>query len=114
MAGFFLDVAATVICPHGGTVQFSTGSLHVHVDGVPLVLAGEHHAVTGCPGAPGAAGGPCTRVVWGVPRGRALRVKIDGQPAMLVEPSAGMCVDPNGAPQGPAIISSSQVKVRGI
>jgi hypothetical protein len=114
MAGFFLDVAATVICPHGGTVQINTGSLRVHVGGVPLVLAGEHHAVTGCPGAPGTAGGPCTRVVWGIPHGRTLRVMVDGKPAMLVEPGAGMCVDLSGAPQGPAIISSSQAKVRGI
>ncbi|MCC6444412.1 MAG: hypothetical protein IT210_13285 [Armatimonadetes bacterium] len=111
MPGFLLHVGATAICPHAGQVSVISSNARVLVSSQPVATLGDNYPVAGCaftvpPGKPQ----PCLKVQWMVP---ASRVLVGGQPAVL-QTSAGLCLSPEQAPQGPLTVLATQVRVRGI
>jgi hypothetical protein len=83
----------------------------VLVGGQPALTASDQWLVAGCaftvpPGKPQ----PCVKVVW---IGPATKVLLGGKPAVL-SLSGGLCQSAEQAPQGPPLVSSSQIKATGI
>jgi hypothetical protein len=111
MPGFLFHVGATAICPHGGQVTTISTNVRVLVSDQPVATFGDNYLVAGCaftvpPGKPQ----PCIKVQWLVP---STRVLVGGQPVIL-QSSTGICQSPEQIPQGPPIIATTQVRVRGI
>jgi hypothetical protein len=105
-----LHVGATAMCPHGGQVNAIPSSPRVLVGGQPLVTMSDTFLVAGCaftipPGKPQ----PCVKVQWLVP---ATRVMVGGNPALLATSSA-LCQSAEQIPNGPPVVSVTQVRVMG-
>ncbi len=107
MAGNLLTMTSQVQCFHGGFVLLITSNTHVFVAGAPVLLETDIHPVIGCPFTIGPKYSPCIRVEW---TGGTTKMSIGGTPA-LVQSSIGKCINAEGAPQGIAIIASTQPKV---
>ena len=111
MPGFLLHVGAVIQCTHAAPVTAITSNTRVLVSGRPVVTIADNFVVAGCPfTVPGPKPQPCVRVQWLVP---ATRVLINGQPALL-QTSTGLCLSPEQIPQGPPIVSATQVRVGGL
>lgn len=111
MPGFLFHYGASAQCPHGGQVVPWTTMPRVFVSGMPVATIMDPTIVIGCaftvpPGKPQ----PCVQVRWLVP---AARILVNGQPALL-QSSSGLCQSPEQIPQGPPIITATQVRVMGI
>lgn len=107
MPGNLLTIASTIMCPHGGQAILFTSNARTTADGAPVLLESDVHAVVGCPFTIGPKYSPCVQIAWS---GGAAKAAVDGVPA-LVQSSIGLCKSPEGAPQGVAVISSTQAKV---
>lgn len=106
-----LTTAATVMCPHGGTVQLSTANSTVTADRAAVCLVSDRHSVTGCPFTlPSGTPSPCVSVQWSAP---ATRSTVGGA-APLLQTSVGLCVSGAQVPQGPAVVASTQSAVTGL
>lgn len=103
MAGHALTTAATMMCPHGGTVTGISTSPRVSA-GAPVLRASDTFVVAGCAFAPGGAASPCVSVQWVVPDSR---VTVGGSPTLSTG-STGLCTSALQAPQGPVQIVSTQ------
>jgi hypothetical protein len=112
MPGSIVHVGATIMCPHGGTVQVAPGSARVLVSGTPAATMADSYPIVGCPfQVPVGAGTkpqPCIRVQWTTP---AVRV-VAGAPVIL-QTSVGLCMSAEGIPQGPPTVSVVQPRVIG-
>jgi hypothetical protein len=106
MPGTLYDTGAVAVCPHGGTVTVVTTDVRVLAGDLPVALAGDQYLVAGCPLA-GTGTPPCVKVQWLVP---ALRTFVDGQPAVL-NTSTGLCLSAAGAPTGPPLVLTTQIRV---
>jgi hypothetical protein len=105
MSGFSLTVAATMMCPHGGTVIPVPSSPRASAGGTPVLVATDIFVIAGCPFTlPGPAPSPCVTVRWIVPD---MRSKVSGNPT-LSQGSTGLCLSPAQAPQGTVIVVSTQ------
>jgi hypothetical protein len=109
MSGMLLHVGAVIMCSHAGQVQIAPGNPRVTLGGQPAATTADSFVVAGCPFVVGTASQPCLRIDWIVP---AARVKIGGSPAVL-STSTGLGIGPTQAPQGPPIVSTSQMRVSG-
>ena len=107
MPGPVYHVGAVAICQHGGQVQTISSNTRVLVSGMPVATIADQSLVAGCAFTVGPKPSPCVRVQWLVP---ATRVLVNGQPVLL-QPSAGLCLSPEQAPQGAPIIASTQPRV---
>ena len=111
MSGPLLNTNATLLCPHGGTVNIVPAGQHPSAGGGMLVNIADQFLIAGCPfqiPATPPIPSPCVTVRWIVSEPRSL---VDGQPALSVS-SVGMCLSAAQAPQGPVTIASpGQVKV---
>lgn len=107
MPGNLLTIASTIMCPHGGQAILFTANVRATADGAPVLLETDVHPVVGCPFTIGLKYSPCVQIRWS---GGAARAGINGVPA-LVQSSIGLCLSPEGAPQGVATIASTQLKV---
>jgi hypothetical protein len=111
MPGSSLTTAATLQCPHGGTVQIVSSNLRVKGDGAPLALSGDTFTIVGCPyqiPATPPIPSPCTTVLWVV---ADLRAKVNGA-ATLSQNSTGICLSAAQVPQGQVGIVNTQQKVK--
>ncbi len=111
MPGFLLHVGAMGMCPHGGQMSTISTNTRVLVSGQPVATVGDIYLIAGCaftipPGKPQ----PCIKVLWLVP---STRVLVNGQPVIL-QASTGLCQSPEQIPQGPPIITTTQMRVSGI
>lgn len=106
MPGNLLTVASTIMCPHGGQAILTTGNAKVMADGAPVLVETDVHPVVGCPFTVGPKYSPCVQIRWSA---GAAQTAIDGVPA-LVQSSIGLCLSPESAPQGVAVIASTQMK----
>ena len=97
------------MCPHGGQVSTISSNVRVLVSGMPVATIADQSLVAGCAFTIPPPQ-PCLRVQWMMP---ATRVLINGQPALL-QSSIGLCLGPTQAPQGPAVIASTQPRVIGM
>ena len=107
MPGNLLTIASTIMCPHGGQAILFTTNAKAMADGAPVLLESDVHPVVGCPFTIGPKYSPCIKITWS---GGATKASVDGVPA-LVQSSIGLCASPEGAPQGVAMIASTQMKV---
>lgn len=107
MPGPVYHAGAVAMCPHAGQVTTVPSAPRVLVSGMPVATMADTSLIAGCPFVLGPSPHPCIRVQWLVP---AVRVLVNGQPALL-QTSAGLCLAPDQAPQGPPTIVSTQVRV---
>ena len=107
----FVNTAATVLCPHGGTVSLSTSNANVKADASPVCLETDQHTVSGCPfQVPGPKPQPCVTVRWSA---AASQCKVNGI-GILTQASVGICYSAEQIPQGPAVIANTQTQARGV
>lgn len=104
-----LTTASTVQCPHGGQAVLATANTGAKVDGAPVLLLSDQHAIVGCTFAPSAPS-PCVLLRW---QTGGTQTQVGGTPVLL-QSSVGICENAAGAPQGPALIVQVQPKGRGI
>jgi hypothetical protein len=109
MSGMLLHVGAVIMCSHAAQVQVAPGNPRVRLSGQPAATTADFFAVVGCPLNVASAPQPCLRIDWIVP---ATRVTIGGSPAVL-STSTGLGIGPTQAPQGPPVVSTSQMRVSG-
>jgi hypothetical protein len=108
MPGFLFHVGATAMCTHGIPVQTISSNVRVLVNGMPVATIADQYLVAGCPFTlPSGTPSPCVRVQWLTP---AVRVLVNGQPPIL-NTSAGLCLSPVQAPQGPPVVAATQPRV---
>jgi hypothetical protein len=106
MAGNVLTTASTVMCTHGGQATLSTSNSKVLVQGAPALLETDVHPVVGCPFTIGPKYSPCVRIEWSA---GATQVTANGTP-VLTRSSIGKCFGAEGAVQGVATITNTQIK----
>ena len=109
MPGFLLDAGATILCPHGGQATVTPRSTRVKLGGKPPLLVDDVVMISGCAFNFSGAPSPCLRVMWQLP---ATRVKVESSPVLLSS-SVGLCVNAASAPQGTAIVTNFQTRVKG-
>ena len=110
MAGNSLTTAATLQCPHGGTVSIVSANSKATAAGAPLALASDTFTIAGCPFQIPAVvpiPSPCLTVQWLVPDAS---VTVNGTPTLSMS-SAGLCLSAAQVPQGPVVIQSAQPNV---
>ena len=113
MPGFLVQVGATLNCPHGAKVNITSTNLRVKVGGQPVATMSDLCVVAGCPfqlSTVPPKPQPCVKVQW---MAAALRVKVNGQPALLQD-SKGICQSAEQIPAGPPIVAMTQTRVRGM
>ena len=105
MPGFLLTVnSTTVICSHGGKIQLNPAvPPRVKIGGMPAVTSALPNVVQGCPLA--ASGAPPCVTTQAITT--ALRIKIGGQPALLLD--SKMISPQTGTPPN-AIVPQPRVK----
>ncbi|WP_117190424.1 hypothetical protein [Rhizobium terrae] len=95
-------------CTHAAKASFIATSSKVLVDNGPVVLSGDQVPIAGCPfTVPTGKPQPCVKGVLSQP---AVKVMVEGKPAMLQGP-ADMGQSAEQIPGGPLIYSSVQMKV---
>ena len=87
----------------------SPRSARVKLGGKPPLLVDDLVSIAGCPFNVSGAPSPCLRLQWLMP---ATRVQVEGAPVLLSS-SVALCLNAAGGPQGTAIVSGFQTKVRG-
>jgi hypothetical protein len=105
MATPIITRGATLVCPHGGTVNIQAANPRVRAAGQEVSGPNNVFLIAGCPRST-----PCVMVKWA--GGFSARVRIQGQPA-LPQNAAGICVDAAGIPAGPVVVAATQVRVKG-
>ncbi len=110
MPGQVLTIMSQVKCTHGGTAILTTANAKVMADNAFALLESDIHAVVGCPFTVGTKYSPCVKIEWtlGATKMKSNEIKV------LVRSSIGKCINPEGAPQGVAIIAMTQTKTSAI
>lgn len=106
MPGQILTTSSQVKCTHGGTAILTTANTRLTVDNMPALLESDVHSVVGCPFTVGTKYSPCIRIEWSAGAAKMS----SNETKVLVRSSIGKCYNAEGAPQGVAIISSTQTK----
>ena len=105
MAGGSLDLAASLSCPHGGSVVLSASNTQSGAGGVPMLMVTDTLTIAGCPFTlPGPKPSPCVVVRWIV---ADTRVSYGGIPG-LSQSAVGVCYSAENIPQGSVIVISTQ------
>ncbi|HUO39649.1 MAG TPA: hypothetical protein VMU34_18210 [Mycobacterium sp.] len=104
MPGPLFHVGAVAMCPHGGQITTISSDTRVLASGMPVALVTDQFMVAGCAFNVAGAPQPCLTVLWSAPTAQTL---INGQPAVTAL-SVGLCIAATGAPNGPAIVVSTQ------
>ena len=105
-----LQVGAVAMCPHAGQLSIISSNTRVLLGGMPAATAGDNYLIAGCPFTlPNGKPQPCMTTRWLVP---SLRVKVNGQPAVL-QSSTGLCNSAEQIPGGPPSIVATQPRVQG-
>jgi uncharacterized Zn-binding protein involved in type VI secretion len=105
---YILNTQSSAMCPHGGTVQFSTSNSQLQVDGAYALLQTDVHTISGCPFTiPPGSPSPCLTVTW---VSGAVQTKVNQVPVLL-QNSTGLCI--GAGPQGSVSITNVQSKVQG-
>jgi hypothetical protein len=110
MPGYLLHVNATVNCPHGAMASIASTNQRVKVSGMAVATVNDITTVAGCPFQAGPKLQPCVKVQWTTP---ATRVKVNGQ-FVLLSTSSGLCQSAEQIPQGPPIVATTQIRVKGM
>jgi hypothetical protein len=100
-----LTAAATMMCPHGGTVA-ATPSATNAVAAAPVLTESDTFVIAGCAFNVAGAPSPCVSVQW---TGAAAQVTRGGAP-VLTSASVGLCLAATMSPQGSVIIAGGQTE----
>jgi hypothetical protein len=107
MADFVLTVGAGALCPHGAPLQIVPSQVKVLFGGQPAATTADTFLVTGCPfTVPSGKPQPCVTARFAP----ALKLLLRGTPAVL-RSSTSICQSPEQIPQGPAVVTATQVRV---
>ncbi len=106
MAGQALTAAATLMCPHAGTVTAISASPRVSA-GASVLTGTDTFMIAGCTFAPGGTPSPCLTVQWIVTDSS---VKVNGSPTLSTS-STGLCLNGASLPQGSVIMTGTQARV---
>jgi hypothetical protein len=106
MAGAVLTMESQIQCPHGGQALLLTSDERVMAEG-PVLIETDIHTVIGCPFVVGTVYMPCVTIEWSA---GATRAQAMGE-AVLTQTSIGKCLNASSAPQGLAIVVSTQQAV---
>lgn len=106
MSGAVLTMESRIQCPHGGQALLLTSDERVMAQS-PALVETDIHTVVGCPFVSGTVYMPCVTIEWSA---GATRVQAMGA-AVLTRTSIGKCLNASSAPQGLAIIVSTQQAV---
>jgi uncharacterized Zn-binding protein involved in type VI secretion len=104
MADFLVQVGATLMCPHTGSVATLSSNTRVLLGGQPASTLGDAFPIAGC-----TLSNPCVKVQWLQP---ASQVRVNGQPVIL-RTSTGVCQSGAQSPQGSPLVVVTQQRVRG-
>ncbi len=110
MSGFIVHVGSTIMCAHAGQNSSITSNTRVFVGRQAVVTQPDTFLITGCTVNIAGSPHPCVVIKWLVP---ASRVFVNNKPVIL-QGSTGICQAADQAPQGPPIVISTQVRVRGV
>ena len=111
MAGQVLTTMSQIKCTHGGTAILTTANAKAMADNAFALLESDIHAVAGCPFTlPGGKYSPCVKIEW---TAGATKMSSNGT-KILVRSSVGKCINAENAPQGVAIIATTQMKTTAI
>ena len=97
-----LTMAAMIMCPHGGQAVLTTANTRLLAGGQPALTLADMHPIVGCAFVIALKPSPCVRIQWTT---SAMRLTANGVP-VLTQTSLGLCLSPEQAPQGPAIIAN--------
>jgi len=89
-----------------GQITTITSNARVLASGMPVALLTDQFVVAGCTFTLPTGPQPCVLVQWMTPAAESL---VTGQPAITAA-SVGLCIAANGAPNGPAIVASTQLQ----
>jgi len=105
-----LNSASVMMCPHGGTVRAISGNMRTRVGGGLALRQSDTFVIVGCKFSTPLGPHPCVQVQWVQPgtRGRAVG------DFTLTAASVGLCVAPDQAVQGTALVNGTQPRVAGI
>lgn len=109
MPGTLLTTAATMMCPHGGTVQGIPSGPRLSLGGATALLAADTFLVGGCPFVP-VVPHPCVTVQWQL---SAQQSSGSGAAALTLD-SVGFCKAADGAVQGPVLIVAAPAMATGV
>lgn len=110
MGARILDVECTIQCPHGGEVTvIVSDNTDVSVGGNLVVLATDLMSIDRCSFNVSGTPVPCVTIQWTDP---ATQSSVSRLPVLL-ETSAGQCLNAAGGPQGTAIVNGVQARVSG-
>jgi hypothetical protein len=108
MPGPAVNVGSVATCPHGGQISIVSSNARVMASATPIATAADQFMVAGCAfTVPVAEPMPCLTVQWMTP---AVRVLVNGVPPVL-QTSTGLAIAATGAPNGPPIVASTQLRV---
>lgn len=108
MGATILTTASVIQCPHGGSARLVTSNTSLEIGGAMALVETDVPPVAGCPFVlPGPKPSPCVTISWS---GGSRNVDADGVP-VLTTASVGLCKSAEGAPQGPAVVASTQTDV---
>lgn len=110
MPGPLYHVGVTALCAHGGQISAIASSPRVRLGGALAVTLSDTFPIAGCALNISGSPHPCVVVRWLTP---AARVRVAGQPVIL-QTSPGLTVAADQAPQGSPLVTSGQVRVRGM
>ena len=91
------------MCPHGGRAVLATTNAKVILGGQPALTSADVHMIVGCPFVIVLKPSPCVRIQW-LPV--ASKLSGPGGIQLLTQASVGLCLSPEQAPQGPALITN--------
>jgi hypothetical protein len=105
-----LTTSSTVMCPHFGSAVLTTGNTRVLVDGAPVLLMTDQHAIRGCVFTLSGVPSPCLTIRWltGTTQSKV------GEIPMLLQSSVGLCLSGMQTPQGVAIVVQTQTQAIGV
>ncbi|MGH3974120.1 MAG: hypothetical protein ACRDS9_12475 [Pseudonocardiaceae bacterium] len=101
---YILDAGTTITCPHGGRVTVAPRATRVSLAGKPPLLVDDTAVIAACP----LVQSPCLSVRWVLP---ATRVTVESSPVLLSS-SIALCLNVANAPQGTALLTGFQTRVR--
>lgn len=104
-----LTIASTVMCPHGGSAILTTTDTIAKVEGAPVLLLTDRHAIVGCAFAPGGVPTPCLTIQWVT---GATQTAVNEVPVLL-QTSVGLCLNAMQVPQGTALVVQTQTQAMG-
>jgi hypothetical protein len=105
MSGHSINTAATLQCPHGGSVSISSSNQSAKADSASIATQADTYTVSGCAFMKGTVPSPCMLVVWIVADSKVTAGNIPS----LSKSATGLCMSATG-PQGSVMVSNTQSK----